>query len=319
MTWKNFTELDAHGQQLFDAAQYDTFIALYESELDHFPQHLPQMIYDLAYVCLIKGNRKRCIGYLSAGLERGYFFALPPWGLFVQQLGQDKKFQKLLAYNQKLQGIARQSAQPQWVVQVPNGFDPFQSYPLLLSLHGYRQNSQTMQRFWHAPCLQESFLHAYLQSSQVVDLQNYGWDDDQIAIQEITQMASEITDHYPVQLDKMLVGGFSQGGTLSIEIALTQALPVCGFIALCPARPDSLRPEALINMREMGLKGVILTGEHDQALPKQQAMVREFEESRLPHLFTIAPDQGHWFPNDLPHQLDLAMQFLLEEKSTTTR
>ena len=313
MSWETYEDLETRGEQLYRAGEHDAFIELYKSELEQFPDHLPEMIRDLAYVYLAKGDKENAIAFLSAGLERGYFFGLPSWGTFVQQLGDNPKFRELLAYNQKLQNIARQSAQPQWVIKLPDGYDPLGSYPLFLSLHGYCENIYVMQRFWHAPRLQENFIHAYLQSSQVVDLKNFGWDDNQIAHQEIKQMASEITDQYPVQLDQILVGGFSQGATLSIDLALTQALPLRGFIALCPQNPDSLKPELLKNVQEMDLRGVILTGENDPSLPNQQEMVRDFEQAHLPHRFEITPGMGHWFPENLSQQLNRALQFLLEE------
>ena len=121
----------------------------------------------------LNGDKVNALAFLSAGLERGYFFGLPEWGTFVQQLGDDPKFRELQKYNQKLKDIARQSARPQWSVITPDGYDPLGSYPLFISLHGYGENIETMLRFWRAPMLKEKFIHAYLQSSQVVDLKKF--------------------------------------------------------------------------------------------------------------------------------------------------
>ena len=314
MTQNTYENLEAHGEQLYQSGKYDAFIDLYKKELDNFPEHLPEMIHDLAFVYLANGDNVNALAFLSAGLERGYFFGLPEWGTFVQQLGDDQKFKKLRSYNQKLQGIASQSTRPQWSVVSPDGYDPLGSYPLFISLHGYNQNIETMRRFWHTPLMKEVFIHAYLQSSQVVDLKNFGWDDGILAYQEIVQMVSEITDHHPVNLNRIVIGGFSQGGTLSIDIAMNQALPVRGFIALCPHKPDCLQPESLRNLRDIGLKGVILTGEKDAALNSQKEMVCDFEQAKIPCRFEVTPGMAHWFPENLPDQLNKALQFLLEEK-----
>jgi len=309
-----YEDLEARGEQLYQSGQYDAFIELYKRELDSFPDHLPEMIHDLAYVYLANGDKTNALAFLSAGLERGYFFGLPEGGAFVQQLGDDPKFKELREYSQKLKGIARQSAQPQWSINTPDGYDPFGSYPLFISLHGYGENIGTMQRFWHAPLLQEKFIHAYLQSSQVVDLKSFSWEDIPFARQEIVQMVSEITDHYPVRLDQIFIGGFSQGGTMSVDLAMVQALPIRGFIALCPRKPDSMQPEFLKNVREIGLKAVILTGEKEAMLDNQKEMVKDFENAKLPCRFEITPGMAHWFPENLPAQLNEALKFLLEEK-----
>lgn len=309
-----YDDLEARGEQLYQSGKYDAFIELYKSELENFPDHLPEMIHDLAFVYLASGDTLNALAFLSAGLERGYFFGLPDWGTFVQQLGDDPEFKKLREYNQKLKNIASQSTRPQWSVNIPDGYDPLGSYPLFISLHGYGENIEVMRRFWHAPILEERFIHAYLQSSQVVDLKNFGWDDDSLAHQEVIQMVSEITDHYPVRMDQILIGGFSQGGTLSVDLAITQALPIRGFIALCPRKPDSVQPELLRNLLDTDLKGVILTGEKDASLDSQKEMVNAFELAHFPYRFEITPGLAHWFPNNLPAQLNQAVQFILEEE-----
>lgn len=313
MAQNTYENLEARGEQLYQSGQFDAFIELYKTELENFPDHLPEMIYDLAFVYLANGDKINALAFLSAGLERGYFFRLPEWGTFVQQLGNDPKFEELREYNQSLKSIARQSAHPQWTIKTPDGYDPFGSYPLFISLHGYGQNIETMRRFWHAPFLEEKFLHAYLQSSQVVDLKTFGWEDNPLSHQEIIQMASEITDQYAVRLDHIFIGGFSQGGTLSIDLALTQALPIRGFIALCPRKPDSVQPELLKNTRDIGLRGVILTGEKDASLANQKEMIRDFQDAQFPCRLEVTPGMAHWFPENLPAQLNKALHFLLED------
>ena len=131
---------------------------------------------------------------------------------------------------------------------------------------------------------------------------------------EIVQMASEISDHYAVRLDHIFIGGFSQGGTLSIDFAMIQLLPIRGFIALCPHKPESVQPEFINNVCEIGVKGVILTGEKDPSLDNQKEMVRDFEDVQFPHRFEITPGLAHWFPENLPAQLTGALQFLLEDE-----
>ncbi len=314
MSHSTYENLEARGEQLYQSGEYDAFIELYKTELENFPDHLPEMIHDLAFVYLASGDKINALAFLSAGLERGYFFGLPEWGAFVKELGHDPKFKELQKYNHKLKDIARQSARPQWSVALPDGYDPFDSYPLFLSLHGYNENIELMQRFWHAPLLKERFVHAYLQSSQVVDLKNFGWDDNPVAHHEIVQMASEITDQHAIHLDQIFIGGFSQGGTLSIDLALTQALPIRGFIALCPRKPESVQPELLENIRDIGVRGVILTGEKDASLDSQKEMIRNFMDAHFPYQFEITPGMAHWFPENLPTQLNTALQFLMEEE-----
>ena len=99
--------LEAHGEHLYQSGQYDAFIDLYKNELDNFPDHLPEMIHDLAFVYLANGDKVNALAFLSAGLERGSIFSdyrnggllCSSWEM-IQSSGNCKK------YNQKLKDIA---------------------------------------------------------------------------------------------------------------------------------------------------------------------------------------------------------------------
>ena len=63
-------------------------------------------------------------------------------------------------------------------------------------------------------------------------------------------------------------------------------------------------------MVKKSMKGVILTGEKDGALPQQKTMVEMFEEMNFSYQFIINNGLGHWFPENLPDQIDEGINYI---------
>jgi len=72
-------------------------------------------------------------------------------------------------------------------------------------------------------------------------MNGYSWTE------EITTARSEISDayykvikKYPVYEKEVIIGGFSAGAVAALDISLLNAIPVKGFISLCPGKSESV-------------------------------------------------------------------------------
>jgi predicted esterase len=115
-----------------------------------------------------------------------------------------------------------------------------------------------------------------------------------------------------VDRERVLVGGFSSGDVASLEVVLQDALPVRGFMVLCPAMPDGLTPERFREARDRGIRGTLLTTEMDRRLDRQRRMDEVLTQKGLPHEFYVTPNIGHWYPKDLSERIDRAINYILE-------
>lgn len=62
---------------------------------------------------------------------------------------------------------------------------------------------------------------------------------------------------------------------------------------------------------QRGLRGTIITGVNDPSLPRQRKLVRILKKVGLPHQFIILSTK-HWFPDDVPEQIDRALDYITE-------
>ena len=100
---------------------------------------------------------------------------------------------------------------------------------------------------------------------------------------------------------------------MSIDVVVNDILPVKGFIALGPDKPQDFGRENVQNARQRGCRGVILEGEQVIDNPDLQEMVTLFKELGFPYELIINEGIGHWYPDDLTAKVERAITFILNE------
>jgi predicted esterase len=251
---------------------------------------------------------------LEYALDHDIWFSTYTLGAEIwAPLRGSERFASIESRNEAFRQEAQREARPERLVVPPEGYDKTQTYPLFIALHGGGENMAHFQEVWTSSKMTTEFVTAYLQSSQVTGMDEYNWTEDlEISTREIAQAYREIIDEYPVAEDRVIVGGFSSGGVATLEVALTDAIPLTGFIALCPAKPESFAEESVARAKARGLRGTLLTSEMDPRLPEQKEMAAILEKAGLPHQFVVTPNVGHWIPEDLGAQIDSAIGHILE-------
>ena len=301
---------------LFNAGRPGDAVVLLEKEKARFPEHLYEIIFSLGYGRLITGNPSGALDAFEEGISKGLWFAFPMDAPVIQPLVGDPRFRIILATSEVRRKEAQAGSEPGVRVALPDGYAEDREYPLFIALHGWGDDLREIMDHWVSPVLKAEFLSAFFQSSQVVKMDGgRGWDDLALGRREIRGLFDEVADRYPVRPDRVLIGGFSQGGRMAIDIALNDILPVAGFIVLCPGGgvPDGLNLEQATRAADRGVRGTILTGDKDPDLAEQRRIADIFEEAGLDLSMVVREGLGHWFPEDLGDLLDKALRRSLPE------
>ena len=76
---------------------------------------------------------------------------------------------------------------------------------------------------------------------------------------------SEIVKQYKVNMESIYMGGFSLGGKMSIDMAMTYLIPVKGVLAFCHGGglSDSVMDKNMKKAVDRGIKFAIVAGEVD--------------------------------------------------------
>ncbi len=307
--WGSYEEMRAQIGRFYQEQKYAEAAALLEKALDLFPDHLRANTYNLALMYVRTGNIDKGLEALGKGLAGGvwygkYDFFADVW----KPLKESDGFREIERRNEILRLEAQKNVKPKLIVTVPEGAAPGRKFPLFIALHGGGENVDVFKPQWTSPLLQKEFIVAYPQSTFLVAPDGYNWTEDVVlSLREIRAVYDKVLGEYPVDPDEVIVGGFSSGGVASLEIVLNDIFPVRGFIALCPARPDDFTPEKVTAARKRGTRGTILTTEMDGRLDAQKEMARVMKAAGLLQEFIVAPNVGHWYPDDLAERIDAAI------------
>jgi phospholipase/carboxylesterase len=216
-------------------------------------------------------------------------------------------FQKVLERNQEALIEAEKNAHMVVDVDLPQDYEESKEYPLFLALHGGGENLEEFKPRWASERLEKEFIVAYVQSSQVATMTGFHWQDTVVTARELDLAYRQVTEKYPVDESRVLIGGFSSGGFASLVTSIRGDLPVCGFVVLCPEPPDFLTDEEIQGAKERGVRGTLLTTERDRRIERQRTLMDRMRDAGLQYQYWVTPDIGHWYPDDLGQRIDQAI------------
>ncbi len=318
--FSNYKDMRAHLGQLFEQKKYAEAASLLESVLDLFPENVLANTYNLAAARAYLGEADKAVAALEEGHRRGVFYGI--WDLGAELWAPVKaspRFDAFWKANEARIAEASRRATLKIEVETPAGYDPARTYPLFIALHGGGESIAELKPIWNSDRLRGEFLTAFVQSTQVASMKGFHWQDETVTLRDLGEAYQTILRQYPVDSGRVIIGGFSSGGFGTFVAAFRNIFPVRGFFALCPALPEAVSDEDVKAAVGHGLRGTILTTELDNRVDAQRAFAERLKGLGLPVEFSIAPNIGHWFPEDFGARLDRAIGLILPDAPAPRR
>jgi predicted esterase len=313
---KKPTNLDELGKA-FDAlnneGKYKEGAELLEQALDQLPVNVFDLTDMLILVYNQMGQYPKVLDQLEYGLARNFFYFISP--SLKSHLSDDllDRFEKITLQNERLKNSAQKEATVQYKVFTPEGYSKQNAYPLFIILNGANETIEYMKTYWTSPRLKKEFITAFIRSSEVSSSKGFTW---YMRIpqgrQEILECYHKIIKHYHVDRDRILIGGFSVGGTMAIDVMLNKVIPVKEFLAACPGKPESFDSEKVKKAAAQGMKGILIGGENEYYLPYQMDMIKNFKEAGFHYDFIVIPQSGHEVPEDFSQIIDEALNKFIQ-------
>ncbi len=297
----------------------DSMMALYTdgryaealSATDQLARDFPEEDAAISYwrLCLLSrlGKTGPALEGMSQALQRGMWWdehalrddedLLPLQGL--------PAYETMVAECRRRRDEAQKNAKPELLVVLPKAQPP---YPLLIALHG-RMGSAGRDLVRWEPAVRMGWMLAMPQSSQCGSPTAFSWDDTARAREEIAGHYRRLAEQYPVDASRIVLGGFSQGAALSIQLAVRGPIPAHGFIAVVPGRTALDGLEGLVHSAPK-LRGYLVAGGRD---PRKEVFtqIRDLlNRNGVPCEKEEHPEMAHDFPHDFDRSIDKALKFL---------
>lgn len=307
MDSKAFKELEKQLTLLWGEGKKQEAIGLLEESLGQYPEKTASMNLDLAFFYLAVDKIDKCLEILSRSLEMGIWFPK----IFFKKYQDDERFKGIFEEWDKIAEIEQRKAKPYWRIYTPKNYDSSRKYPLFVAIHGWGEDVDMFESYWQSDTLSEQYILALPQSSQIMGTSKYIWNDNEKTHAELASMYSHLLSNYSVDQENILVGGFSQGATVAIDLSLNYSyMPVKGFVALNPDKPAEFSDSKVQEARDKGIRGYIITGDKDQSYQQQNEMMDIFRQKSFGCEIDVIENWGHWFPEDLDKRIDKAIKYI---------
>jgi len=225
----------------------------------------------------------------------------------LNSLQGDPEFECLVLLSKEKHMNAQVNAKPELFVYPPDGNGPF---PLLIALHARGSSPELDFHFWKS-AVEYGWILAMPQSSQLASPLVYLWDDREKAMNEIAEHITSLIEKHPVDADRIVVAGFSQGAARAMQLVLSKRVHAHGFLAVVPAAMDL---DELNGWAGSGaVRGVLVSGGRDPRHEFFQQVREIFANKNVPLIFEHYLEMSHEFPDDFETVLKKGLHFILKE------
>jgi predicted esterase len=299
--------------ELYNQKRYRDALDLLERGWENFPQR--GLMYHWK-MCLAAqaGEPAIAINAFREALDHGHWYPeqLVREDEDLQSLQGVPEYEELVAVSVRRYAAAEASAKPELLVVPPPGTSS-SPMPLLIGLHGNSQTAGLAAEDW-SELGQRGWLLALPQSSQPLTSDAYMWDNFEKGAEEVQKVCGRLTDEYNIDPERILLGGFSAGGGLAIQLAISGALKAKGFIVVGPyLRNLEVLTPFLPEARARAVNGYIIMGLNEP--PEGQELMQRTASLLQDHGIVCElerhPGVGHAFPPDFGASLDKALALLL--------
>ena len=277
-----------------------------------FPEYAQKTVYAWRMVMACRlGERDLALQLLRDAVEAGYWYGDLRTDVNFARLHGMPEFERLADICMARRAEAMASAVP-----VIETFEPdarYAPYPLLLALHGRNAGIEAVH--WR-PAVEHGWCVALPQSSQVYAPGAYTWNDLEWALAEVQAHYATLRRERPIDPERVVLGGFSQGAGRALWMACAGLIPARGLVLVGPFLPQVEDLRLLLEARDpRGLHVYLGAGQRDRyclevarrlmALLPQYGVVCRLEEYQ---------DLKHAFPADFGERLPAALEFVLADR-----
>jgi predicted esterase len=312
MTDEDIRGLQRELRRLYSQHEYAQALELIDRRPGIFSQ--PGMLYHWRMCLAARANDPdRAIAAFGDALDRGYAYpaALIRDDEDLASLQGMVAFEELARRSEARMAEMEREVLPELLVIPPPG-RRVERASLLLALHGNSQNARMAATDW-APIVNRGWVLACAQSTQVLTTDAFVWNDMARGTGDVEAMVDTLGIGQAIDPDRVVLGGFSMGGGLAIQVAVEGAVRARGFIAIGPYLPDLASLEPYLEAAAgSGLRGYIVMGLLES--PEGQELIRAIppflRAHGIPCELEERPGLAHAFPDDFDEVLDRALAFL---------
>ncbi len=287
--------------------EYKNAIENYESVLRFRPNHTA-VTYNIACCYSLLDNKSEGLKWLNKAIDLGLYSFDEDEDL--NNIRETKEYKKLLNKANKLLNQMKQT-KPEPVIIIPSDYDTNKTYPLLICMHGWGSNPIDLSKNFQKIPDPTGYILCCPYGPQIMGKTSFGWGEGDSAEKRINETIEYIKNRYKIDKEKIILLGFSQGGTMAYYIGLKDAELFKGVIAIAGFY-DTTFNQYLTNAKEKKIKFVVMLGEDEPEYRIQANLdgLSQLIKTGINVSFQVYAGYGHTIPGDIDFEIRRAIEWL---------
>ncbi|CAH9057918.1 hypothetical protein PSECIP111951_01765 [Pseudoalteromonas holothuriae] len=309
--FSEYSQLMHAVEELRTHNEYQKGVELLIGHESIFIQRKYELLFNQLINLMLDENHESALNVHERIVDEGMCTVID-WGLF-DPLRDDSRFKAVVEKSHLIRQSLQANASQKLEVYLPENYDSRKQYPLFVALHGDTNDLAAFQCKWPADyTTRQGYITLYIQSSQVICTNGYGWVPDfAITNAQIAEAVAHVKQSHSIDDDNVILGGFSGGAIAAIEVALSKSVHVRGVIGLCPSiKPPALTQAAIEQCKQDNTKFVIFAGEKDGADCVELEIAEQLKQAKVACTSHVNLGIGHAYPVDFEGQLHDAINWV---------
>lgn len=296
--------------QFYREGKYEDALVVAEKLTAEFPTYAARTYFWQICLLAMAGRQEWALHVFEEALSNGIWWSEGQLrsDSDLASLQNAPEFEHLVAISKEKHRQAQAASTPDLFVHVPNGKGPFS---LLMALHARGSSPDLDVHFWKS-AVKFGWMLAMPQSSQMASPLAYLWDDREKSFSELAEHVHVLVEKYPIDVNRIVIAGFSQGAARAMQVVMNGLVNVRGFFAVVPGMIEGDELNSWSN--STGTWNVLVSGGRDSRHDFFQQVKESFEKKRIPLMFKNYPEMAHDFPNDFDDVLQQGLNFILNEE-----
>lgn len=198
-------------------------------------------------------------------------------------------------------------------VRVPAGYEKTRPAPLVIALHGYGGTAEEMIEHWRGAADKAGAILAAPRAVSGAPDGGYAWCSVEEAESAVRQTLDFVGQRYNVDEERVVLGGFFQGGFMAYNVGLRRPQQFCGIIPVAGRYDPALAspPDAAAGRLP---RFCILVGADDRVADGNRRAARSLTDAGAAVELRVFEGVGHGFPPERDAELTRALEFVLGAK-----
>ena len=274
---------------------------------------LHKITFNLAFLYTETKQYDKCIDMWSSANRQGicynYRLGDNPHPPYLASYTENARFLEFLQENDSLIKKISKDSKAEYFLNLPSGYNKLQKYPLLIVMHGGTGNFYRTYENWQSGVIKDKFITVYTQGRYYRDsfFRSYGNE----GIDDIKEIYAQVRNNYSVDTSSVILAGQSAGGELSLNL-INGHVQAKGLFLAFPVKPSDFDFSRAQKLNTSSERIYMVCGEQDKRFyPGQAELSNLLDSANVENKVIHYPELGHGFPADFEHQLDLGLEFIL--------